>query len=91
AENEVTSAQRVEDLDPGIGIQFSDSDERPEPSSGRFEVYRDKAGEWRWRLVHRNGNVIADGGEGYSSKRNAIKGLRSVQHNAPGAPIEELD
>lgn len=86
------NAERVEHLDPEVGIQFaSDAEEHPEPSQGRFEVYLDRADEWRWRLVHRNGNIIADGGEGYSSKQSAIKGLRSVQHNAPGAGIEELD
>lgn len=90
-EGKETSAEVLDDLDPEIGVQFSSDEEGPEPSQGQFEVYTDKAGEWRWRLVHRNGNIIADGGEGYSSKRNAIKGLRSVQHNAPGALIEELD
>ena len=57
-------------------------------SLARFEVFRDRADEWRWRLVHRNGNVIADGGEGYASKQNALKGLRSVRRNAPGARID---
>lgn len=92
-EEEGSSAERIEEPpEPDVGIQFApDSEEAPEPSQGRFEVYRDRADEWRWRLVHRNGNIIADGGEGYSSKQSAIKGLRSVQHNAPGARIEELD
>lgn len=56
-------------------------------SLARFELFRDRADEWRWRLVHRNGNVIASGGEGYTSKQNALKGLRSVRRNAPGAEI----
>jgi uncharacterized protein YegP (UPF0339 family) len=48
-----------------------------------FEVYRDNAGEYRWRLIHENGNIIADGGEGYSSRTKATQGLRSVRENAP--------
>ena len=60
-------------------------------SKATFQVYRDRADEWRWRLVHDNGNVIADGGQGYASKRSALNGIRSVQENAPGAPIEEHD
>ncbi len=89
-EERESSAERIAPPEPDVGIQFaSDGDEAP--SAGRFEVYKDRAGEWRWRLVHRNGNIIADGGEGYSSKRNAIKGLRSVQHNAPGARVDERD
>jgi hypothetical protein len=56
-----------------------------------FELYEDKAGDWRWRLRHSNGNVIADSGEGYASKGNAKKGIQSVKNNAPDAEIEELE
>ena len=64
-------------------------DERPAAvrSQATFEVFRDRADEWRWRLVHRNGNVIATSGEGYTTRRNAEKGLRSVVRNAPGADV----
>ncbi len=37
----------------------------------RIEVYEDKAGEWRWRAVAGNGEVIADSSEGYVSRFNA--------------------
>ncbi|MCD2199462.1 DUF1508 domain-containing protein [Halobacterium sp. KA-4] len=53
-----------------------------------FEVYEDAGGEWRWRLRHRNGNIIADGGEGYSSRTNAHDAIDSVKRNAPGATVE---
>lgn len=58
-------------------------------AKARFEVFRDGAGEWRWRLVHDNGNIIADSGEGYASKANARKGLRSVKRNAAAASVRE--
>lgn len=58
-------------------------------SDATFEVFKDKAEEWRWRLVHDNGNILADGGQGYASKQKAKQGLTSVQINVPGAPIEE--
>ncbi|MCO8244513.1 HVO_2922 family protein [Haladaptatus sp. AB643] len=61
------------------------------PAQATFQVYKDHAGEWRWRLVHRNGNIIADGGEGYSSKRAAKNGIKSVKRNAIGAPMEETE
>ncbi|WP_226011758.1 amphi-Trp domain-containing protein [Halomicrobium salinisoli] len=60
-------------------------------SLARFQVFRDRADEWRWRLVHRNGNVIATSGEGYTRRHNAEKGLRSVVENAPGADVEDAD
>jgi amphi-Trp domain-containing protein len=60
-------------------------------SKATFEVYGDNAEEYRWRLVHDNGNVIADGGEGYASKQKAEQGLRSVKQNVRGAAIERDD
>lgn len=56
-----------------------------------FELFKDGAGEWRWRLRHANGNIIADSGEGYTTKANAKKGIRSVKTNASDATIEELE
>lgn len=56
-----------------------------------FELYEDNAGEWRWRLRHWNGNIIADSGEGYSSKRTAQQGIKSVQENAPDALIQQVE
>ncbi len=65
-------------------------EEAGEPESkGRFELFVDRAGEWRWRMVHHNGNVIATGAEGYSRKAKARQGLESVRTNAPGAPVVE--
>ena len=55
-----------------------------------FELYKDKSGEFRWRLVHQNGQIIADSSEGYTTKDNAENGINSVKVNAPGAPIEDL-
>lgn len=40
----------------------------------RFEVYVDEADEHRWRLVHDNGNVLADSGEGYATGRSVGRG-----------------
>jgi uncharacterized protein YegP (UPF0339 family) len=60
-------------------------------SNARFELYEDIAEAWRWRLRHRNGNVIADGGEGYASKQKAQQGLNSVRRNALGAPLFTVD
>ncbi|EMA57077.1 HVO_2922 family protein [Halorubrum lipolyticum] len=62
-------------------------DEDAAASKGTFELYADSADEWRWRLVHDNGNIIADGGGGYSDKRDAESGIESVQRNAPGAHV----
>lgn len=58
-------------------------------SLARFEVFEDERKEWRWRLRHRNGDIIASSGEGYTQKHNAMNGLRSVIKNSPAAEIQE--
>ena len=55
-----------------------------------FELYEDSADDWRWRLRHSNGNIIADSGEGYASKAKAKQGIESVKSNAPEAAVEEV-
>ncbi|QGN58637.1 YegP family protein [Nostocoides sp. HKS02] len=58
--------------------------------AAKFELYQDKAGKYRFRLKAGNGQVIATG-EAYESKDAAQNGIESVQKNAPGAPIVEVD
>jgi uncharacterized protein YegP (UPF0339 family) len=57
------------------------------PTEATFELYEDSAGEWRWRLVVPNGNIIADSGEGYASKQGARRGIESVKDAAPDASV----
>ena len=56
-------------------------------SKARFELFADKQEKIRWRLVHQNGNIIADSAEGYASRQKAKQGLESVRKNAPGAYV----
>jgi uncharacterized protein YegP (UPF0339 family) len=60
-------------------------------SKATFEVYEDKAGQWRWRLEHDNGNIIADSGEGYATKQKAKEGIESVKTNAPDADVVDVE
>ncbi|WP_218780646.1 HVO_2922 family protein [Halorarum halophilum] len=60
-------------------------------SKATFEVYEDRVDEWRWRLVHDNGRIIADSGEGYASRQKATEGLESVKRNAPDADVVRVD
>lgn len=54
----------------------------------KFEVYTDKAGEFRFRLKARNGEIIAVS-EGYKAKPSCMNGIESVRKNAPDAEIVE--
>lgn len=60
------------------------------PAKATFEVYEGKDEKWRWRLIHDNGNVIADSGQGYASRQSAEKGIRSVKRNALGGTVERV-
>ncbi len=60
-------------------------------SKATFELYQDSRKEWRWRLVHNNGSIIADSGEGYERETTARNGIESVKSNASEAEIETLD
>ena len=53
----------------------------------RFEVYADKAGEWRWKLRASNARIIADSSEGYKNKRDCVHGIGLVKQEAVGAKI----
>lgn len=53
----------------------------------RFEIYEDARGEWRWRLVAKNGQTVADGGEGYKKEGNARRALKAFRHLVGAARI----
>ena len=54
----------------------------------KFEIYTDKAGEFRFRLKSTNGQVIAIG-EGYKTHANCVNGVESVKKNSVDAPVVE--
>lgn len=56
----------------------------------KFEIYKDKSGEFRWRLVASNGQNIASGGEGFKTKESIKHSIESVKKNAPTAKIVEV-
>jgi len=55
----------------------------------KFELYTDKAGEFRFRLKARNGEPIA-ASEGYKAKASCLNGIESVKKNAPEAEVVEI-
>ncbi len=57
-------------------------------SNPKFEMYTDNAGEFRFRLKARNGEVIATS-EGYKAKAGCLNGIESVRKNAPAAVVEK--
>lgn len=58
--------------------------------TGKFQIYKDKQGQYRFRLLAANGQVIATG-QGYKAKKSCLAGIESVRKNAPAAAIEEVE
>ncbi len=56
----------------------------------KYEVYTDKAGEFRFRLKASNGEIITTG-EGYKAKASCLNGIDSIGNNAPDAEIVILE
>ncbi len=56
----------------------------------KFEMYTDKAGEFRFRLKARNGEIIAIS-EGYKAKAGCLNGIESVKKNAPEAEVKTAE
>jgi len=54
--------------------------------AGKFEIFKDTRGEFRFRLKAGNGEVIASS-EGYKTKAAAQNGVESVRNNAPAAAL----
>jgi uncharacterized protein len=59
--------------------------------AAKFEPYKDAKGEFRWRLVAANGQLIATGGGGYKSKDSAKASIDSVKKYALAAEIVETE
>lgn len=55
----------------------------------KFEIYKDAAQKFRWRLKAANGEIIASS-EAYESKDGCKNGIQSVKTNAPNATIVDL-
>jgi len=55
----------------------------------KFEIYNDKAGEFRFRLKATNGQIIATS-EGYKALAGCLNGVESVKKNAPDAEVEKV-
>ncbi|CAN5125427.1 YegP family protein [soil metagenome] len=53
----------------------------------KFEIYKDKAGEFRVRFKYNSETMFST--EGYSSKASAVNAIESIKKNGPGAETED--
>jgi len=54
----------------------------------RFRVFRDRAGQYRWRLWAANGRIVAVSGEGYRFRAQAWRAAHHVRNSAGYATVE---
>ncbi len=55
----------------------------------KFELYKDKAGEFRFRYKASNGEIMF-GSEGYAAKTSAVDAIESIKKNVAGATVDDL-
>ena len=74
---------------PSAGVEDLTEDNCPTLPHPKFQLFLDKAGQFRFRLKARNGKIIAVS-DGYQTKSGCENGIDSVRKNAPAAEIEEI-
>ncbi|WP_435344633.1 DUF1508 domain-containing protein [Haloarchaeobius sp. HRN-SO-5] len=55
-----------------------------------FQLYETN-GEWRWRLIDEDGNVMADSGEEHGTRDAAAESMLTLKENAPDADLLEIE
>lgn len=59
-------------------------------SPSRFEVYIDRAGEYRWRLLASGREIIADSGEGFATRAEVDREIERIKRSTTGATVDDL-
>ncbi len=71
-------------------VEDQSAPDYPVLKNPKFQMYIDRAGEFRFNLTARNGEIIAVS-EGYTTKASCQNGIDSVKENAPEAEIVEAE
>lgn len=72
---------------PGAALEDQTVKDFAEQKHPKFEVYVDKAGEYRFRLKATNGQIVAVS-EGFADVADCLSTVDSVRQNVAGAPVE---
>ena len=78
----------IESVRKNAGAKIEVLGEGQTLSNPKYEVYQDRAGDYRFRLRSRNGKIIAVS-ESYAAKAGCLDGIESVKRNAPTAEVAE--
>jgi uncharacterized protein YegP (UPF0339 family) len=73
-----------------VGVLGLNPSSMASPAAGlTFEMYKDNAGEFRWRLKSANGQVIGSSGQGYKAKADCKHAIEVIQKGAADAKIDD--
>ena len=72
------------------GVHIEDQTRNEKLTHPKYELYKDKAGEFRFRLKAANGEIIGKS-ESYKAKASAKKGIASIAKNAPDAAVVVIE
>ena len=64
---------------------------KSQSAKATFEVYKDRSGDYRWRLRATNTQILAIAAQGYSDKRSCLNAIESVKRDVADAPVEEKE
>ena len=81
------NAQRCIDENRIVDLTLKTPEEKTCP---KFEIYLDKAGMFRYRLIAPNGESLAISEDGYKSKSSCMNVIKSVGVNAMNSQIEDM-
>lgn len=56
----------------------------------KFFITEDKKGEYRWKLVSGNGQIIANSGESYKAKDSCVSGIEAIKRDAGTAQVFQI-
>jgi uncharacterized protein YegP (UPF0339 family) len=56
-----------------------------------FETFVDESGKDRWRLKAKNGEIVADSGQGYVNYGDMVETINKIKAGAPHAKIQKAD
>ncbi len=86
----LNSIESIKKNAPIAGVEDQTAEGYEAVKHPKFEIYTDKAGEFRFRLKAKNGEPIL-ASEGYTTLANCKNGVESVKKNAPDAPVEKAE
>ena len=75
---------------PGAYRALAADKDTGKKADATFEVYKDKGGDYRWRLRTQNTQVIASSGQSFSSKQSCMSSIESVKKHAAKADVKEV-